>query len=173
MSTSEYLAFIPLLIYGMGLATLMAEWKRLFDPAEIFLPYSLLTVVLTEIAFYNVFIYQRLIDRFAGQNYLHYLILLISPMLFFLVAHIFTPGSGDKTKDYFIKRMPLFFSLLALLVASNFIYGLEESMFINIGRIVFIIVILLCGFTRKIWLTYLLVFMWLLSFLVRGSIISR
>jgi hypothetical protein len=173
MSISEYIAFIPLLIYGMGLATLITEWKRLFDPAEIYVPYSLLTVVLTEIAFYNVFIYQRLIDQFAGQSYLHYLILLISPMLFFLVAHIFTPGSGDNTKEYFIKRMPLFYSLLALLVASNFIYGLEESRFINIGRIVFIIVILLAGLTRKIWLTYLLVLMWLLSFLVRGSIISR
>jgi hypothetical protein len=150
----------------------MTEWKRILDPAEIFLPYTLLTIVLTETAFYNVFIYQRLIDQFAGQSYLHYLSLLISPMLFFLVVHVFTPESGDNTKDYFIKRMPMFYSLLALLIASNFILELEDSKIINISRIVFIIVMVLCGLTRKIWLTHVLVFMWLLSFLVRGATVS-
>jgi len=34
METTEYLAFVPLLIYGIGLADLLGEWKRLFDPKE-------------------------------------------------------------------------------------------------------------------------------------------
>jgi hypothetical protein len=172
MSVVEYLVFIPLLIYGMGLTTLLVEWKRLFDPTEIFLPYTLLTLVMTEIAIYNVFIYQRLINQFTGQNYLTYLTFLISPFLFFLVTNIFTPEPGDKTKEHFIKRMPLFYSLIALLVASNFIYMLEESIYANVTRIIFILVLLSAGFTRKIWLTYVVVLMWMISFIIRGSIIS-
>ena len=31
MSTTEFLAFIPLLIYGLGLTILLGEWKRVFD----------------------------------------------------------------------------------------------------------------------------------------------
>jgi hypothetical protein len=173
MSTAEYLAFIPLLLYGLGLSTLLGEWKRIFDRKEMFLPYSLMTLVLTEIAIYNVFIYSRLLDSLSGLSYLNYLTLLISPFLFFLVAHVFTPETGKNTKDHFIKRMPLFYSLIALLTACNFIYRLEESKYINISRIIFIVILALCGFTRKIWLTYVLIIMWVLSFLVRGSIISR
>jgi len=172
MSTAEYLAFIPLLLYGLGLSTLLGEWKRIFDRKEMFLPYTLLTLCLTEIAIYNVFIYSRLLDKLEGLNYLHYLILLISPFLFFLVAHVFTPEPEKNTKDHFIKRMPLFYSLIALLTACNYLYGFEESRFANISRIIFIIVLLLCGFTRKIWLTYVLIIMWILSFLIRGSVIS-
>jgi hypothetical protein len=172
MSTAEYLVFIPLLIYGVGLTTLLVEWKRLFDPSEFFLPYTLLTLVMTEIAIYNVFIYQRLINQFSGQSYLTYLTFLISPFLFFLVTNIFTPEPGEKTREHFIKRMPLFYSLFALLVASNFIYRLEASIYANVTRIVFILVLLSTGFTRKIWLTYVVVILWLISFFIRGSIIS-
>jgi hypothetical protein len=127
MSTAEYLAFIPLLLYGLGLSTLLGEWKRIFDRKEMFLPYSLMTLCLTEIAIYNVFIYSRLLDKLAGLSYLHYLILLISPFLFFLVAHVFIPEPEKNTKDHFIKRMPLIYSLMALLIACNYLYGLEES----------------------------------------------
>ena len=172
MSTAEYLAFIPLLLYGLGLSTLLGEWKRIFDRKEMFLPYSLMTLCLTEIAIYNVFIYSRLLDKLEGLSYLNYLILLISPFLFFLVAHVFTPEPEKNTKDHFIKRMPLIYSLIALLIACNYLYRLEESRYANISRIVFIIILLLCGFTRKIWLTYVLIAMWILSFLIRGSVIS-
>lgn len=173
MSTAEYLAFIPLLLYGLGLSTLLGEWRRIFDRTEMFLPYSLMTLVLTELAIYNVFIYSRLLDKLAGLSYLSYLTLLISPFLFFLVAHVFTPEAGKNTKDHFIKRMPLFFNLIALLTACNYIYGLEESRYVNFSRLIFIVILVLCGFTRKIWLTYVLIIMWVLSFLIRGSIISR
>jgi hypothetical protein len=172
MSTTEYLAFIPLLIYGMGLTTLLEQWKRLFDRKEIFLPYSLLTLMLTEIAFYNVFIYERLLIQFTGQNYLNYLLFLSTPLLFFLVTNIFTPESGENTKEHFIRRMPLFYTLIALLVASNFIYRLEASLYISISRVIFFLIALLAGYTRKIWLTYVVVAIWLITFLIRGTVIS-
>jgi hypothetical protein len=172
MSTTEFLAFIPLLIYGLGLTILLGEWKRIFDRSEIFLPYTLMTLFLTEIAIYNVFIYERLIEQLAGLSYLHYLVFLISPILFYLTVLVFTPEPGDKTKDHFVDRMPLFCALIALWVACNFFYKLEESMYVNISRIIFIVVVILCGYTKKIWLTYILILMWIVTMIFRGSIIS-
>ncbi len=139
MSTTEFLAFIPLLIYGLGLTLLLGEWKRVFDRSEVFLPYTLMTLFLTEIMVYNVFIYERLIEQLAGLSYLHYLVFLISPILFYLAVLVFTPEPGDKTKEHFINRMPLFYVLIALLTATNFFYKLEESIYVSISRVVFII----------------------------------
>lgn len=172
MSSAEYLVFIPLLIYGMGLTTLLVEWKRFFDIKQIYLPYTFLTLVMTEIAIYNVFIYYRIINQFSGQSYLTYLAFLISPFLFFLLTNIFVPEPGENTKEHFIRRMPLFYSLIALMVASNFIYRLEQSLYASVSRLIFIILLIITGFTRKIWLTYVVVLMWLITFLVRGAIIS-
>jgi hypothetical protein len=173
MSIAEYLAFIPLLLYGLGLSILLGEWKRIFDRSQIFLPYTLMTLSLTEIAVYNVFIYSRILDQMSELNYLEYLLLLISPFLFFLVAHVYTPEPGDDTKEHFIKRMPLVYTLIALVTASNFIYNLDKSLSISIGRIIFIIVVLIAGFTRKIWITYVLILIWLVSLFLRGNIVSQ
>ena len=69
--------------------------------------------------------------------------------------------------------MPLFYVLIALLTATNFFYKLEESIYVSISRIVFIIVVIICGFSRKIWLTYVLIIMWLITLIFRGTIVSR
>jgi hypothetical protein len=172
MSTSEYLAFIPLLIYGLGLTNLLGEWKRIIDRNQIFLPYSLMTLFLTEISVYNIFIYQRVIGTLEGLSYLKYLALLITPLLFYLATLVFTPDPGANTKEHFIKRMPLFYFLVALWTAGNFISGLEDSLVMNISRIVFIVIVSLAGYTKKIWLVYVLIFIWLISLLIRGSVIS-
>ena len=172
MSTSEYLAFIPLLIYGLGLTNLLGEWKRIFVWNEIFLPYTFMTLFLTEIGVYNVFIYQRMLAKLEGLSYINYLLFLVIPVLYYLATLVFTPEQGDNTREHFIKRMPLFYTLVALLTASNFIYGLDKSMYVNISRIIFLVVVALCGFTKKIWLTYVLIFIWLVSFLMRGAIIA-
>jgi hypothetical protein len=173
MSTTEYLAFIPLLIYGMGLTTLLIEWKRLFDPKEIFLPYTLLTLILTEVGIYNVFTYERLVNQFAGQSYLNYLIFLASPLLYFLVANVFTPEARENTKEHFIRRMRLFCTLFALFAASNILYSLEESLTASISRIILILVLVLAAFTRKIWLTYVLAVIWVISFFFKASVFSN
>jgi len=172
MSTSEYLAFIPLLVYGLGLTNLLGEWKRIFDRNQMFLPYTLMTLFLTEIAVYNVFIYHHVLEQLAGLSYYKYLVLLITPFLFYLATLVFTPEPGDDTREHFIKRMPLFYSLVALWTAGNFLSGLDESLTMNIVRIIFIVIVLLAGFTKKIWLIYVLIFMWVVSILMRGAVIA-
>jgi uncharacterized membrane protein len=170
MDATQYLAFIPLLIYGLGLTTLMSDWKRHFDLKHIYWPYTLLSMVITEVAVYNVFIYIQLIAKFKEQTYLTYLSYLISPFLFYLSAQVFTPDPGINTKEYFVKRMPLFSSLFALLTASHFMNDIVETEYSTILRIVFIVLMLVVGFSKKPMLSYLLVFVWAISLIIRGTI---
>lgn len=159
-------------MYGLGLSALMHEWKRLFDPSQIFLPYSILTLMLTEVAVYNVFIYISLIAQFQGQSYFSYLTYLIPPFLFYTATNVFTPDKGDDTKAYFLKRMPLFFILLTLMIASHFIFQMEETKSASIVRLVIIGFLVLIVISKKIWLIYPLALLWLASFLIRGFIVS-
>jgi hypothetical protein len=170
MDVTQYLAFVPLLIYGLGLTALLSDWKRFFDAKQIYIPYTLLSLVVTEVAVYNVFIYIQLIAKFKEQSYLSYLSFLVSPFLFFMAAQVFTPDPGVDTKEYFVKRMPLFCSLFALLIGSHFIYELVESRYATIMRLIYIVVIIIVGFSRKPSLAYLLVLFWAVSLLVRGSV---
>lgn len=167
---TQYLAFVPLLIYGMGLTTLMVDWKRIFEPGQIFLPYTLLSLVLSEIAIYNIFIYIRLIAEFKEQNYLSYLTFLIPPTVFYITTNVFTPDTGTETKTYFINRMRLFFTLFAIMIASHFLYNIEEAVYATGIRLFFISVLLLIAFLKKTWMSYVVVFLWLISFIVRGDI---
>jgi len=170
MDATQYLAFVPLLIYGLGLTALMSDWKRLFDVKQIYLPYTLLSLVITEVAVYNVFIYIQVIEEFKEQSYLSYLSFLVSPFLFFMAAQVFTPDAGVNTKEYFAKRMPLFYSLFALLICSHFIYDLVESRYAAIMRLAFMVLIIGVGFSRRPLLTYLVVLCWVVSLFIRGSI---
>jgi len=169
MDATQYLAFLPLLVYGLGLTALMSDWKRHFDLKQFYLPYTLLSIVITEVAVYNVFIYIQLIAKFQYESYLNYLSYLVSPFLFFMSAHVFTADPGVNTKEYFTKRMPLFNSLFALLITSHFIYELVESKYATIMRVVFIVIIIGVGFSRKPRLTYLVIFLWAASLFIRGS----
>jgi uncharacterized membrane protein len=127
MAKAEYLVFIPLLFYGFALAELFREWKRLFKPKDIYFPYIIVTVILTEIAIYNVFIMTKLLDDLEHQNYLNYLIYLIPPFIFMLVVNVFTPEKEDNTKNYFENNRRSFFLLAAVFVSSHYLFDFGES----------------------------------------------
>lgn len=170
MDYTQYLAFVPLLIYGMGLTTLMVDWKRIFEPGQIFLPYTLLSLVLSEVAIYNIFIYIRLIGEFKEHNYISYLLFLLPPTIFYITTNVFTPDGGTETKAYFVNRMRLFFTLFAIMIASHFLYDIEETSYATIIRFVYIAALLSIAILKKVWLSYVVVFLWLVSFIVRGDI---
>ena len=172
MEASEYLAFLPLLIYGIALADLFNQWKRFFNPKELYIPYLLLTIILTETALYNVFIYAELIDNLVGLSYFSYLSYLIPPFLFMLTANIFTPDQDSDTEEYFLKQMPVFLSLLALFAASHFLYNFNENFPTIVGRLIAILVILVTGIFRKIWMFYIVVALWFFLLFVKGGMIS-
>lgn len=172
MDSSEYLAFIPLLLYGLAAAELLGEWKRLFDRKNWFLPYLLLTIVFTEVAIYNVFIYVKLVNQMAGQTYLNYLIYLLPPFLFLLMVNSFTPDKEDVTKDYFEKNMPTFLMLYASFIATHFLFGFAENSGTIIGRIISIVIIVLAGIFRKTWAIYVIAVGWFLLLLLRIDVIT-
>lgn len=166
MDASEYLAFVPLLIYGIALADLLGEWKRLFDPKEWYLPYSLFTLMLTEIAVYNIYIYLELVLQFEGQSYFRYLSFLLPPFLFLLTTNSFTPDKKSSTREYFVEKMPVFYTLLALFVASHFFYSFNEAAYTIFIRIISVIVLISVGYFRKVWSVYLIFAIWLFSFII-------
>ena len=168
----QALAFIPFLIFGFGITKLLSEWGRLLDTKRFFLPYLLFTIMLSEIAVYSVFVYAQLLFKFPDLNYLTYLSYLIPPFLFFMITNVFTPDKGADTKEYFIKKMPVFFILLALFFGSQFLYDLHESNNLHIIRLVVIGLLIGTGlFYRKIWVTYVFVAIWLVAVIIRGNMI--
>lgn len=172
MSATDYLSFLPLLIYGIAIADLFSHWKRLFDIKTFFLPYALFTIMLTEVALYNVFIYAELIRDLEGLAYGQYLIYLLPPFLFMMVANVFTPDKGEETRAYFLKQRPLLFSLLSVFIATHYLYDFNEEPFVIYARLVFVVLILASGFVKKIWPSYVIFAFWLLSIFVRDAVVA-
>ncbi len=172
MDVTQYLAFVPLLIYGMSITTLMVDWKRIIDFNQMFIPYSLLSLVLSETAIYNLFVYIRIIAKFKEFEYLSYLLYQIPPTIFYIMVNVFTPDTGFTTRTYFMNRMRLFYILFALMLASHFLFDHQETQYAHFIRIFLIAYVILIAIFRKIWMTYILVGLWILSFISRGDIIA-
>ena len=168
MDPAEYLAFIPLLIYGIGISDLLSQWKRFFTKEDQDALYVIITVMLIEVAIYNVFIYLNLVDDMPRHSYIRYLSFLVPPILFQMLVNVFTPDEGSKTREYFEQNMRLIFFLWAFFVASHFFYGFNDNYTFQYIRIGFIILLLAVVFFRKKWLIYLSIALWLASFLVRA-----
>ena len=168
MDPAEYLAFIPLLIYGIGISDLLSQWKRFFKKKDQDALYIIITVMLIEVAIYNVFIYLDLVDEMPRHSYMRYLSFLIPPILFQMLVNVFTPDEGTKTRAYFDRNMRLIFSLWALFVASHFIYAFNENFASNYIRIGFFVILLAVALFRRYWLIYLGIVLWLASFSIRA-----
>lgn len=172
MDANEYLAFLPLLIYGLALSDLLSQWKRFFDFESFYLPYMLFTIFLTELAIYNVYVYLELVSEFSKILYYQYLLGLIPPFLFMLTVNIFTPEKEDDTKKYFLLNKSKLFFLLALFMGSHFLYNFNETTYVLVGRIIGLSFLIILGFIKKEWTIYLVILIWLIIFLDRSKIFT-
>jgi hypothetical protein len=171
MDTTEYMAFVPLLIYGIGLADLLGQWKRFFDRKTLYVPYLLMTIVLTETAIYNVFIYLNLVEHMGNPTYLGYVAHLFPPFLFMLTTNAYTPDEGTETKAYFNQKMPVFFGLMAAFIASHFLFDFGDWDRAFLGRMVAIALLTTGAVLRKAWFTYVVFGFWLVTFtIMRGNL---
>ncbi|MDJ0513707.1 MAG: hypothetical protein QNJ62_09720 [Methyloceanibacter sp.] len=169
MEASEYLAFIPLLIYGIALADLLGQWRRFFEPEYFYLPYFLTTIILTESAIWSVYGYLEVTSHLDGIGYFQYWSYLLQPMLFLVTVSALTPETEIRdTQTYFIKRMPVVFGLMAVYIASHLIahYGTMSS--INVARFLAILLCVVMAVTRKAWLVYVGTALWLFSLFARA-----
>ena len=172
MDPSEYLAFIPLLIYGLAIADLLSEWKRFLNKKHIYLPYIIMTIIFIEVSIYNVFIYINLVNKMQGASYLSYLKFISPPFLFLIMVKSFTPDKDDPTKEYFDKNKLIFFSLFASFIASHYLFNFNENEFSILGRIISICLVVTAGLLKKNWAIYILLISWFLTLLTRLDIIS-
>lgn len=162
MNATDVLKTLPLLIYGIAIAELFSQWKRFVGIQRIYPPYVLLTLLLTEIAFYNVFLFAQLVDEIRIMSYRNYLVYLFPSVIFMITVYSFTPEKEEDTETYFIKNMPVFLSLIAIFIASHFLFSFEESTIVTFGRIVVILWLLLTAFYKRIWMVYIFVGLWFL-----------
>ena len=161
MDPAEYLAFIPLLIYGIGITDLLSQWKRFFKKKDQDALYIIITIMLIEVAIYNVFIYLDVVYDMPRHSYLRYLSFLLPPILFQMVVNVFTPDEGSQTREYFHRNLRLIFALTACFIASHFIYNFDEHFSAQYLRIAYILLLTAVAVFRKKWLIYLSVLLWL------------
>ncbi len=172
MKESEVLAFLPLLIYGIAIAELFRQWKRFINYKNIFIPYALITIMLTEVALYNVYLFSQLVSNISMIDYKTYFVYIIPPFIFMISVNIFTPEKEDDTETYFKENMPVFFTLMSFFIASHFFFRYEESGAVFLGRIILIVWFLLTGIFRKIWMVYVIIVLWLLMLMTRFSLFN-
>lgn len=171
MDPAEYLAIIPLLIYGIGITDLLGQWKRFFNKKDQYPLYILYTIILTEVAVYNVVIYIDLVNILPQQSYFRYLSFLLPPILFLMVVNVFTPDEGSPTRDYFEKNIRLMFILITLFVASHFLYSFDEQHGQQYFRIAMVLLLSAIAIFKKQWLMYLVVGLWLIGLVNKGSML--
>jgi len=157
MDSTEYLAFVPLLLYGIALADLLGQWRRFFDKDYL---------MFTELAIRNVFLYLEVVRKLDGISYFHYWLELAQPIVFLMMVSALTPDSAESnTKDYFEKRIRIVFALFAVFISSHFLpaYGVTVEM--DYARITAVVICVSISVTRRIWLVYVLGVLWFLGLL--------
>ena len=168
MDPAEYLAFVPLLFYGIALADLLGQWRRFFDRDYFYFPYFLTTIIFTEASVWNVYQYLAVVSHLDGISYAQYWLYLIQPMLLLLTVSALTPESEDSnTKGYFQERLSLVYGLAAIFVSSHFFSGLTSISHLTYTRVALIVLSLMIALTKKIWLIYLTAVVWFVSLLLR------
>lgn len=168
MSSGEILAFIPLLLYGIALAELFGQWRRFFEKQYRYWPYVFVTLVFTEIAIWNVYLFLVQIQNSTLITYHEYWLFLIQPIIFLLLVHAFTPDAELKdTETYFKKRIPLVFGLSAIYFALHLTPDFSLSNHAMWIRIIGIIICLIIAVTRNIKAIYAFGILWLLTLFFR------
>ena len=173
MDAVEYLLFIPLLIYGMALSDLFGEWKKIFTPSKLYIPYALTILFITEIGIYNVYIFFNISDMLAKSTYFIYLLYLLPPLVFLLMVNLITQKEDTiAIEEFFKSKIKPVFILVALFVALHFVphYHFDNSIYFP--RILAIAFCLLYAFWQKQFLFYIIIGVWVLSIIVRISTAS-
>ncbi|MEQ8323616.1 MAG: hypothetical protein RIC15_11845 [Vicingaceae bacterium] len=150
MSKDEFFAFMPLLIYGIAIGELVMHWRDYLKKDRRYWPHLVTGILLLELAFSNFyFLYDILEELFV--DYLHFLARLTAPLVFLLMSSVYTPEDNRDIESYFLERMGMIFSLLALFVFLNMImeFGFDVLTYIRASAVVFC---LLVAWSKKLWI---------------------
>ena len=168
MNAAELLSFIPLLLYGIALADLFSQWRRFFDKNLLYWPYVISTIVFTEIAIWNIYLFIEQLQQLNFEGYYDYWIILVQPIIFVLAIHAFTPDPENQdTEAYFKKRLTIVFVLFAIYIGLHLIPGASDNKEMILTRLFAIFLCLSIALTRYIPLVYILGAIWLVSLFYR------
>lgn len=156
MQPQEYFAILPLLIYGIAIAELVSPWRSFFEEKKMSLTFITTGIMMLEVAFNNFYRFYYFLDD-TYQSYYIFLSHLLSPLIFLMASHVYTPEDKKNlnTHEYFRKKFKLLMVLLAFFVASHFIndFGLNVTTY---ARLLTIALLLIAAFKRWIWMVYVL-----------------
>ena len=168
MSTAEYLAFVPLLFYGIALADLFRQWRRLFEFSSFCLPYFLTTLVFTELAIWNVYGYLGSVDELEYASYVQYWSFLLQPILFLLTVSAMTPEAKDHDiTAFFERRIRWIYGLMACFLLTNFALSFDGLASLITPRFLAIVLLVAVAISRRIEICYVLFVVWLGSLYFR------
>ena len=157
MSSAEYLAFIPLLLYGLGISEILEKWKRYLLPKYFYLPYVLLALALLESGIYAVWEYLQIIPSLSDSNYFQYLAHLLPPLLYFFMCKVLTPDSKASSKDYLTKRLRPILTMAFLFLLSHWFYAYGiESILVGRFRILMLVILFVGALFPRPFVAYLI-----------------
>ena len=125
MSQEEFYSIMPILLLSIGIGDILLHWKDYFQKERQYLPHIVTGVMIVEVGIRNYYALFNELYFIANMSYNQFLARLLPPMLFLLAAAAFTPDEGCDIKEYFNRRIPVVFSLLALFIASHWLVQLE------------------------------------------------
>lgn len=170
MDKIEYLLFIPLLIYGISLSDLLSEYKRLIKDHVLHFKYLITILMLSEVAIFNIYKLYSIINAYDITTYLQYWALLIPPIIFMVLVHIFVieerHESLDSMEQEFQKNIKPTFLLMSVYTATHFIPMMNPDGGIPWVRLLSIGLLWAYIIVRKDLVFYLLMAAWLVSFVL-------
>lgn len=164
MDIVEYLLFVPLLIYGIALSDLFAQWKKFLTPKSWYFPHLLVIIAATDIGVNNVFNFFSLSDHFTNITYFMYWLYLLPPLVFLVLVNVLTKtDDNEDKKTFFNENRKSIFILMALFMALHFIPQFNYTEPVSIHRLLAIASCLLFAFWNRMIFYYASVLIWLLS----------
>jgi len=112
---------MPILLLSLGIGDILLHWKDYFQRERIYLPHLVTGVMIVEVGIRNYYLLFSELDSISQMTYNEFLARLVPPMFFLLAAAAFTPDEDSDIKEYFQRRIPVVFSLLAGFIAAHWL----------------------------------------------------
>ena len=172
MDVIEYLLFIPLLIYGIALSQLLAQWKHIFDLRNFHGPFIVTVVAFTETAIQNIYHYLEIFTARDDRSYAAYLLALTGPFLFLLSANSLSSDAnrdGTIDREEFRARIPAAYAFMSAFVALHLLPQFRTDAGNLALRIPLILLLIAVAATKKESLIYVIGLFWLVGLVKRLS----
>jgi hypothetical protein len=169
MDLNEYLLFIPLLLFGIGLSEGMYLIGRLVGGKTYCLPAIITLIFLVEITIFVSIRYLFIFKIDESSNYAHILIYLLNPIILMLCLHFLKEMENEEgiTWDQFSKHADRIFYVLGFGLFMQFFLPVPQTLASISFRIIGILISLSIAYFHKKWMYYGLFLFWLIFFIYR------